>query len=387
MVYQKAQRARLIADFRMRIADLKRLAELRLPLVIFKMKKFTSTASILCALLLGGAFSLQAQQADKPAPEKGQARRATIDPKKFALIVSGVGGEEAYAKRFHSQAIQLYESLTSRLGFDEKRIYLLTETVISNAETMTGGNLARATAEETRKAFAAIKSAATADSLVFIVLIGHGSFDSQEAKFNLVGPDLAAKDYAALIGGLPTRRVVFVNCASSSGEFVKPLSSPDRLLISATRSGNEQNVTMFAEFFIKGLVESAADTDKNGRTSLLESFNYATKLTADWYKQKSRLATEHALLDDNGDGTGHEKEESGDGAIAKTTYLDSKTLAEATADAEVIKWLEDRQQLEIDIEKLKARKSDMKIDEYDTELERLLVELAKTNRRIKMRKQ
>lgn len=343
-----------------------------------------------CAFKAPAAMGQQADkatpQADPSTPEKTPGKRATVDPKKVALIVSGVGGEEAYAKRFHSQATQLYEALTNRLGFDEKRVYLLTETVISNSETMAKGNFARATSEEVRKAFAAIKASAGADSLILIVLIGHGSFDSQEAKFNLVGPDLNAKDYATLIGGLPTRRVIFVNCASSSGEFVKPLSSADRLLISATRSGNEQNVTMFAEFFIKGLTDSAADTDKNGRTSLLETFNYATKLTADWYKQKSRLATEHALLDDNGDGTGHEKEESGDGAIAKTTYLDSKTLAEANADAEVIKWLEDKQQLEIDIEKLKARKSDLKIEEYEAELERLLVELAKTNRRIRARK-
>jgi hypothetical protein len=325
-------------------------------------------------------------QAEKAAPEKPPAKRASVDPKKFALIISGVGGEEGYSKRFATQAQQLYDALTAKLGFDEKRVYLLTENVISNAETMTQGNFARATADETRKAFQAIKSAATPDSLVLIALIGHGSFDGQDAKFNLVGPDLSAKEYASLIGALPTHKVVFVDCSSSSGEFVKPLSIADRIVITATRSGNEQNVTTFADFFIKGLTEPAADTDKNGRTSLLETFNYATKLTADWYKQKGRLATEHALLDDNGDGTGHEQAESGDGAIAKTTYLDSKTLEEANADAEVIKLLEDRQRLEVDIEKLKARKADQKIEEYEAELERLLVELARTNRRIKARK-
>jgi hypothetical protein len=276
--------------------------------------------------------------------------------------------------------------LITRLGFDEKRVYLLTENVISNSENMTQGNFARATAEEARKAFAAIKAAATADSLVFVALIGHGSFDNQEAKFNLVGPDLSAKDYATLIAALPTHKVVFVDCSSASGEFVKPLSSADRVVITATRSGNEQNLTTFADFFIKGLTETAADTDKNGRISLLEAFNYATKLTADWYKQKGRLATEHGLLDDNGDGAGHEQAESGDGAIAKTTYLDSKTLEEANADAEVIKLLEDKQQLEAEIEKLKARKADLKAEEYEAELERLLVELAKTNRRIKARR-
>ncbi len=352
----------------------------------------------LCATLLICAFNLkqanaqtqqadkQTSQTDKPPLGKAQTNRATIDPKKFALIISGVGGEEIYSKKFTAQAMQFYDALTNKLGFDEKRAYLLTENIISNAENMTNGNFARATADEARKAISAIKSSATADSLVFIALIGHGTFDNQEAKFNLVGADLSAKDFATLINSLPTRRVVFVDCSSSSGEFIKPLSSADRLVITATRSGNEQNVTVFADFFIKGLTESAADMDKSGRTSLLEAFNFATKLTADWYKEKNRLATEHALLDDNGDGTGHEKEESGDGAIAKTTYLDSKSLAEASADAEVIKWLEDKQQLEVAIEKLKARKSDMKLEEYEAELERLLVELAKTNRRIKARK-
>ncbi|MBI3653011.1 MAG: caspase family protein [Acidobacteria bacterium] len=353
------------------------------------MKRCASLSLICWAMLWAWIFIAPdslAHQADKAASEKPAAKRATLDPKKFAILISGVGGEELYSKKFAAQSQQLYDALTNKLGFDEKHVYLLTENVISNAESMTPGNFARATAEETRKAFAAVKAAATADSLVFIALIGHGSFDNQEAKFNLVGPDLAAKDYAALIAALPTRKVVFVDCSSSSGEFIKPLSSADRLIITATRSGSEQNVTIFADFFIRGLIEAAADTDKNGRTSVLEAFNYATKLTADWYKQKGRLATEHALLDDNGDGLGHEQAEGGDGAIAKTTYLDSKSLAEANADAEVFKWLEDKQQLEVDIEKLKARKSTMKIEDYEAELERLLVELAKLNRRIRTRR-
>jgi hypothetical protein len=360
------------------------------------MNRFASSLYLLCAAFALCAFIAPqgfAQQVDKPAApsakpaaEKPAGKRATVDPKKFALIISGVGGEEEYSKKFAAQAQQLYDALTNKLGFDEKRVYLLTENVISNSENMSQGNFARATADETRKAFAAIKTASTPDSLVIIALIGHGSSDGQEAKFNLVGPDLSAKDYATLIAALPTHKVIFVDCSSSSGEFVKPLSTPDRVVITATRSGNEQNVTTFADFFIKGMTDTAADTDKNGRTSVLEAFNYATKLTADWYKQKGRLATEHALLDDNGDGTGHEQAESGDGAIAKTTFLDSKTLEQASADAEVIKLLEDRQRLEVDIEKLKARKADMKIEEYDAELERLLVELARTNRRIKARK-
>ncbi len=324
------------------------------------------------------------------ATPKTAAKKVTADPNKFALVVAGVGGEEAYARKFTSQATRLYEVLTTQLGFAEKNVSLLIETPSSGgpedgARESEAAPARRATAEEVRKAFSSIKSAANSESLVLVVLIGHGSFDNQQAKFNLIGPDLSAKDYAQLIGSLPNKRVVFVDCSSSSGEFIKPLSGEGRIVITATRSGSEQNVTVFAEHFIAGLVDGAADADKNGRVSVLEAFNYATRLTGDWYKQKNRLATEHALIDDNGDGTGHEEATGGDGTLSKVVYLDSKHLDEAAGDAELGRLIKERQRLEEEVEKLKARKSEIKPEEYDAELERLLVELAKVNQQIKAR--
>jgi hypothetical protein len=328
----------------------------------------------------------QAATQEKAANDKKP--RAAVDPNKFAIVVAGVGGEEAYTKKFTALANQLYDALTNRLGFDEKNVYLLTEIAGTPAEPAHDANLphtARSTAEEVRKAFATIKSSANGESLVFVMLIGHGSFDTQQAKFNLVGPDLAAKDYAQLFASLPTKRVIFINSASSSGEFVKPLAGEGRVIITATRSGNEQNATVFAEYFIAGLNDDAADADKNGRVSVLEAFNYAKKLTADYYSQKNRLATEHALIDDNGDGTGHEEATAGDGTLAKTMYLDSKPLQQASGDAELARLLSERQRLEESVEKLKARKAELKPDDYDRQLEDLLVELAKVNQAIKAR--
>jgi hypothetical protein len=327
-----------------------------------------------------------AQDASEPkAQNQNKPPRAAVDPKKFAIIVSGVGGEESYTKKFTAHATTLYEALTNRLGFDEKQVFLLMETASGGPENAARELPGRATAAEVRSAFNTVKTAAAADSTVFVVLIGHGSFDTQQAKFNLIGPDLTAKDYAQLLAGLPTRRVVFINCASSSGEFVKPLSAENRIVITATRSGNEQNATIFAEYLIAALMDSAADGDKNGRLSLMEAFNYASRLTADWYKQKNRLATEHALIDDNGDGVGHEEATAGDGALAKTLYLDSKSVEQAGADAELAGLLAERQRLEEAVEKLKARKSEMKPEEYDSALETLLVELATVNQKIKAR--
>jgi hypothetical protein len=338
---------------------------------------------LICPLFYScGARAGIHQQAERTKIEP----RAAARPNKFAIIVAGVGGEEVYTKRFTAQAMQFYEALTSRLGFSDENVFLLTENIVGGAEDSTLPRLtAQANAEQVRKAFAQIKSAADPDSLVLVVLIGHGSFDNQQAKFNLVGPDLTAEDYAALIGALPTRRIVFVNCSSSSGAFIKPLSGQGRIVITATRSGNEQNVTVFADYFLAAFTDPAADQDKNGRVSVLEAFNYATKLTAQWYKQRDRLATEHALIDDNGDGVGHEEATAGDGALARVTYLDEKPVEQVVGDADMAELLKKRSQLEEAIEKLKARKGEMKTEEYEAELERLLIDLAKVNQAIKAR--
>ena len=351
-------------------------------------------------VLLLCSCALQADQGNRQQQENANKTRQSevkpevrkpaspADPNKFALVVAGVGGEDAYTKKFTAQATKLYDILTTQLGFGTKNVTLLTEGVTAGnpedgSQESDVSSSRRATAEEVKKAFATIKSEAKPDSFVLIVLIGHGSVDNQQPKFNLIGPDLTAKDYAQLIASLPNKRVVFVDCSSSSGEFIKPLSAEGRIIITATRSGNEQNATIFAEHFIAGLADLTADADKNGRISVLEAFNYATTTTAEWYKQKNRLATEHALIDDNGDGTGHEDASANDGSVAKIVYIDSKNIEEAAGDAELARLIKERQRLEEEVEKLKARKNDMKLEEYEAELERLLVDLAKVNQQIK----
>ena len=362
--------------------------------IIRKTLSLLLICSSLCSCSLGAGQGLDSPQdgrpkedaaspkAPGPAGDKKQPR-APVDPNKFAVVIAGAGGEEAYTKMFSSQANLLHESLVNRLGFDEKRVFLLTETGAGGPETGAVEYVARSTAQEVRKAFDAIKASSNPESLIFVILMGHGSFDGQQAKFNLVGPDLAAKDFLSLVSAVPARRVIFVNCASASGEFVKPLSGGNRVVIAATRSGSEQNATVFAEHFVTALTEPSADADKNNRVSILEAFNYATKVTADWYKLKDRLASEHAILEDNGDGVGHEEAKEGDGAIAKTTYLDSNTMAVAGNDSDLARLLSEKQKTEEAIEKLKVRKDEMKPDEYERELERLLVDLATINQSIK----
>ena len=170
---------------------------------------------------------------------------------------------------------------------------------------------------------------------------------------------------------------------ATSGAFIKPLAGGGRVLVTATRSGQEQNATRFPEHLIAALGAREADADQNGRISVLEAFNYAARLTAEYYARAGRLATEHALLEDDGDGVGHPTSEGGDGALARTTYLDSLTAEQASANAETMRLLRERARFEEEVERLKARKTQMAEAEYEAELERLFVGLAKVNRSIK----
>jgi hypothetical protein len=314
-----------------------------------------------------------AQTTTTPVPPK---KAAPVDPNKFALIINGAGGEPVYAKQFEQWTTELSSVLSERYGFDSKQVRVLTEKPVDTAS-------ARSTAEEVKRTFASLKSQLDANNILFVFLIGHGSFDGKESKFNLVGPDLSASEYSVLLSALPTRRVVVFNMASASGEFIKSLSAKGRIIVTATRNGQETNATRFAGFFIAALNATDGDTDQDGHTSVLEAFVYANRLTGDFYKRAGRLASEHALLEDNGDGVGHEKVEAGEGLLARATYLDSLSIDEAAANAATGKLLKERTRLEGEIEQLIARKGSMPETEYEASLERLFIELAKVNRSIK----
>ena len=291
------------------------------------------------------------------------------DPNKFAVIINGPGGEPAYTKQFAEWTTDLKTVLSQRYGFNPDKIKLLSD--------------AQATAEEVKRTFTSLKSELDANNVLYVFLIGHGSFDGKESKFNLVGPDLSASDYNQLLSSLPTHRIVVFNMSSASGEFVKTLSAKGRIIVTATRSGQETNATRFTGFFISALKATDGDTDQDGHVSVLEAFVYATRLTDDFYKRAGRLATEHALIDDNGDGVGREKAEAGEGLLARATYLDSLSVDEAAASAATGRLLKERTRLEGEIEQLIARKSNMPEAEYEAALERLFIELAKVNRSIK----
>ena len=330
-----------------------------------------------CAQDVPVAQKKQPEQAAAQAPAK-PAQKLPADQNKFAVIITGIGGEEAYIKKFAEWTNKLRDALTGQLGFADEKVFVLTE--------KPEGEERRATAEGVRQLFVELKNSLKANNQLFVFFIGHGSFVDKVAKFNLVGPDLGVGDYATMLNALPVKNAVVVNMASASGEFVKPLAGEGRIIITATRSGMEQNATRFPEFFIAALGNPEADADKNGRVSVFEAFEYATKMTDSGFKQKGILATEHALLDDNGDGKGHEKPEEGDGTLSKLVYFDSLPQQQAGGDPALAKLYSEKMRLEGEIGRLKGRKAQMTEDDFDNELEKLVVELATLNQTIKTSK-
>lgn len=221
---------------------------------------------------------------------------------------------------------------------------------------------------------------------LWLILIGHGTFDGKEAKFNLRGPDLSATQLAEWLE--PCKRpLAVINTTSASAPFLKKLSRHGRVVITATRSGYEQNYARFAQFFSSAVADLTADLDKDGQVSLLEAFLMAAHDVAEFYKTEGRLATEHPLLDDNGDGFGTppdwfrgvravKRAADGaelDGLRAHQLHL-IPSASERTLSPELV---ERRNALEIQLEELRARKGELSEDEYYNRLEALLLKLAR----------
>jgi hypothetical protein len=218
------------------------------------------------------------------------------------------------------------------------------------------------------------------------VLIGHGTFDGKEAKFNLRGPDVSGTEFAAWLKPYQ-RPLAVIDTASASAPFLAKLSAPNRVIITSTRSGNEQNFARFGEFFADAMTDAKSDLDQDGQTSLLEAFLSAAAGVAEFYKTEGRLATEHALIDDNGDGLGTPSDwfrgtratkKAGNGAALDGARARQFHLVRSEAEQKLTPTQRaQRDELELAIEDLRERKAKLGDEEYYRRLETVLLELAK----------
>lgn len=285
------------------------------------------------------------------------------------LTVSGLGGEPDYEQRFVSLAKTVDKILRESSG--EARV-----------ETLYGP---AATRERVRAALEAFSRDCRPDDALVVMLIGHGTFDGADYKFNLPGPDLSAIELAGLLDRVPASRQLVVNMTSASGGALDTLGKENRVVITATKSGTEKNATVFARYWVEALRDAAADTDKNESVSALEAFRYADSKTVEFYDSQKRLATEHAMLDDIGarQGVRAPSTENGQGKLAGSFTLVRFGSAQAAANSpRKRELLAKREELERQIDLLKYRKAAMPSDDYRKQLAALLLDLARTQEEI-----
>jgi hypothetical protein len=283
----------------------------------------------------------------------------------FYVTVAGLVGEPDYEQRVTAPAKDLDKVLKQYgAGGSAPSIY-----------TLTGTDATRARLTQVLELVA---RAAKPDDDFVLTLIGHGSFDGVEYKFNLTGPDMSASELAALCNRIAARRQLIVNATSASGGSIPALQRAGRAVISSTKSGTEKNATVFARYWVEALQDPSADVDKNESVSALEAFQYADRKTAEFYTSQKRLATEHPVFEDTGKGEAVRAPAEGEGRLlASLTLVRFGDAQKAALDPAKRGLLAQKEDLERRIDVLKYQKAAMAQSDYEQQLKALLIELAR----------
>lgn len=297
----------------------------------------------------------------------------------YALVVTGASGGEVYAQKYARWSATFLSTLREKFGYPPERVVVLSEAESEGVK--------KSTRENVRSVLGDLRKRLTKDDQLLVLLIGHGTPvdgpGGEDAKFNLVGPDMSATEWAELLKPIAAR-LVFVNTTGASFPFLHKLAGRGRIVLTATDSSAQQFETVFAEHFINAFDDPAADVDKNGRVSVWEAFEFASAAVRQSFEQKGQLPTERPLLDDTGAGIGREAQNPGaDGAIARATYLAPDPASAMPANTAIGVLTKRRAELESELEQLKARKDTMPPDQYQAELERLLLEIARIDQQIR----
>jgi hypothetical protein len=287
----------------------------------------------------------------------------------YFVNVAGLGGEPDYEQRF------------AALAADLDRIAKATGPT-AHVVTLSGP---QATREHLQQTLSDIAGQAHADDVLVMTLVGHGSFDGMQYKFNLPGPDVSAEQLASWCDHISATRQLIINTTSASGGSVKALQRHDRVVIAATKSGTEKNATVFARYWVEALQDPGADTDKNQVITGLEAFQYTSRKIAAFYETEKRLATEHAVFEEGG-----KAEPVRDGVADGTAgrMLAAFPLVRlgggsaTTSDPAKLALLKQKEQLEQKVDLLKYQRAAMSPEDYRAQLTQTLVALAKVQQEL-----
>jgi hypothetical protein len=285
----------------------------------------------------------------------------------YYVTVAGLGGEPDYEQRFTANAKDL-DKLFKASGSG------------AHVTTLTGN---QATRDQLTSTLSSIAHDARPEDDFVLILIGHGSYDGSEYKFNLPGPDITAHDLAVLCDHIAARRQLIVNATSASGGSVAALEKPGRGVIAATKSGTEKNATVFARYWVEALQDPTADVDKSDSISAMEAFEYAQRKTAAFYESQKRLATEHAVFEDTGKSEPVREPSRSEGVLlASFPVLRIGAAQKQANDPAKQALLAKKEDLEQQIDALRYQKAAMDPADYKQKLTAALVQLAQVQQEL-----
>lgn len=303
----------------------------------------------------------------------------------FGLFVSGLSGDPKYEDAFLETGRLLYESAIAS-GMKDENLYWLTENVDSDRRIRD-----RSTREAVLSVVSDLRQKMHSGDLLWLVLIGHGTYRDGTSKINLPGPDLTDRDLGSALAEFSSDRpLVFVNTASASGGFLRAVTGDGRVVITATKSAAQRNETVFGTFFGTAFSERRADTDEDGFVSSLEAFVYASEEVKRYYEDRNLLVTENALLDDNGDGEGALVPDAlggadghGDGVLAARLVLGASALTRVRETPQNVAMLERKAALQRKLSALRRQKETLGEDLYLHELQSIVLEIARIDQALR----
>lgn len=276
-----------------------------------------------------------------------------------ALIINGSPGDEESQKKFYLWTETTKNLLIAEMGFLPTRVTVLTD--------------AKTTQADIKDAFAKLKDQVKPTDTFFLFLIGHGTYDGLDYKFNNVGPDLTGTDFSKLLSSLSASRIVVVNSTESSGGAIEAMAGKNRMIIAATKTGFESNKTVFYQYFLDGLQKSAADENKDHKVSVWEAFKFAVDGVERFYKDEGRIATEHPQISDNGSPM--------TGVVPQVPVMASLTSFNVdrpvtVADSKLQALLSEQKDIQQKIETLQINKASMLPEDFNKQIEDLILQSA-----------
>jgi hypothetical protein len=274
-----------------------------------------------------------------------------------ALVVEGLAGDPVYDEQFERQGRDIAAALATQAGD-------------GNARLLRGADASR---EAVLDRLSELQDELRESDQFVLVLLGHGSYDDYEYKFNLPGPDLTGEDIVAALDALPAGTQVLINTSSASGAIAELAQADDRIVVLATRSGVERHATRFGNFFAAALTDAAADTDKNSRISVAEAFRYTERQVADYYDRSGQLATEHPVI--------------GGEPADRVSLARLGGAPPAVVDTALAELVAERDALNAEIEELRLAREDMPASDYQSALLEKMLELARVEDAIEARQE